>query len=240
MSEKKSKTIGKFFKNLIYESTEESTGESVDSSEELDNINVSNSGTNNYAPVDSAQNLNIPTSGDGVFDQKFNDSFQELIEQNNIPGIDYFEFRQAIAKMSAVAGLNEAASFQTAFTTLKFGDPALTKEKLLSSVDHYIHVLAEEEGEFNSELQSQTNSEVISKRQKAQALNDENQELVNQITAINEKIRKNQEEAIKLNSEASSAEANIGQTSKNFIKTLAHVTSTLETDKTKISTLITE
>jgi predicted nucleic acid-binding Zn-ribbon protein len=110
----------------------------------------------------------------------------------------------------------------------------------MSSVDHYSKVLSKEEGEFNAELKSQTNSEVISKREKVESLNVENQNLLQQITNINEQIRRNQEEAIKLNNEASHAEANISQTSKNFIKTLAHVQATLETDKTKINTLITE
>jgi len=236
MSEEKTKKKSNWFKNLLYESTDETT-----STEEVsEDINVSNSGGSIATPMASTSNLNVPTSGDGVFDQKFNDSFQELIAQNNIPGIDYFEFRQAIKQMSAVAGLSEAASFQTAFTTLKVGDPALSKDKLMSSVDHYTKVLSQEENEFNEELQSQTDAEVNSKRNKAESLNSENQDLLQQITNINEQIRRNQEEAIQLNNEASHAEANISQTSKNFIKTLAHVKATLETDKTKISTLITE
>ena len=198
--------------NLLYEK--------VEGTEEVEDISVSNSGSANAVPMASTVNLNIPTSGNGVFDQKFNDSFQALIEENNIPGIDYFELRQAIKNMSGIAGLNEAACFQTAFTTLKVGDPTLSKEKLMKSVDHYV--------------------KVISRRNKAESLNSENKDLVQQLTDINEKIRKNQEEAIKLNSEASTVEANIGQTSKNFITTLAHVKSTLETDKQKITTLITE
>lgn len=235
MSEEKTKKKSNWFKNLIFESDE-----TLSTEENIEGINVSNSGGNIGTPTASISNLNIPTSGDGVFDQKFDDLFQELIAQNNIPGIDYFEFRQAIKQMSGVAGLNEAASFQTAFTTLKVGDPTLSKEKLMNSVDYYSKVLSKEEGEFNAELKSQTNSEVISKREKVESLNVENQDLLKQITNINEQIRRNQEEAIRLNNEASHAEANISQTSKNFIKTLTHVQATLETDKTKISTLITE
>lgn len=218
--------------NLIFEKDE--------TSEVGADISVSNSESANIAPIASIVNLNIPTSGNGVFDQKFNDSFQALIEENNMPGIDYFELRQAIKNMSGIAGLNEAACFQTAFTTLKVGDPSLSKEKLMKSVDHYVKVLTNEEKEFNAELSSKTDVEVITRRSKVESLNDENNKLVQQITDINEKIRKNQEEAIKLNGEASTAEANIGQTSKNFIITLAHVKSTLETDKQKITTLITE
>jgi alpha-L-fucosidase len=233
MSEEKTKKKGSWFKNLLFEQVDE-TAETV---EEAVDITVSNTGGNFSTPT---ENLNVPTSGDGVFDNKFNESLQALMAENNIPGVDYFEFREAIKQMSAVAGLSEAASFQTAFTTLKVGDPSFTKEKLMSSIDHYDKVFSQEESEFNSELQTQTDSEVNSRRSRAESLNAENQDLVQQIQNLNEQIQRNQDEAIKLNSEASMAEANISQTSKNFIKTLTHVRAKLDTDKQKITELIKE
>ena len=237
MSEQKTeKKKGNWFSNLLYESDDsvENT-ESIEDS--LEEINVSNSAEVSVASVKS---LVIPISGDGVFDQRFNTSFQELIAANNIPGIDYFELNKAVESMAGVPGLSEAISFQTAFTTLKVGDPSLTKEKLMTSVDHYDNVLASEEVEFSTELAIQTESGVTSKRNQAEGLSSENNDLVQQIQNINEKIRKNQEDALKLNSEASSAEAQIGQTSKNFSTTLSYVRGKLGADKQKISDLIKE
>jgi len=235
--EKKTKKKGSWFSKVFYDSEESTeTNESIE--ETQDDISVSNSG--DVAPIIPTASMGIPATGDGVFDQRFNDSFQELIAANNIPGIDYFEFRQAVAQMSGVAGLNETSTLQIAYTNLKVGDPTLTKEKLMNSVDHYVGVLSEEESEFNEELASQTGSEVDSKRNRAIELNAENEDLVAQINEINAKIRENQAKAIELNNEASHAEANISQTSKNFIKTLTHVKSKLDTDKQKISDLIQE
>ena len=236
MSEEKTKKKSNWFKNLLYEQDDSSVESTEETSED---ISVSNSG-NNISQTSGLNTLNVPTSGDGVFDSKFNDSFQQLIAENNIPGVDYFEFREAIKQMAGIAGLSESASFQTTFTTLKVGDSTFSKEKLMTSIDHYDKVLSEEENEFNSELASQTEAEVTSKRSAAESMNVKNQELVQKIQNINEEIQRNQEEAIKLNSEASHAEANISQTSKNFIKTLAHVRATLNTDKQKISDLIKE
>jgi len=237
MSEQKTeKKKGNWFSNLLYESNDstENTESTEESSEE---INVSNSAE---APITPIESLAIPVSGDGVFDQRFNASFQELIAANNIPGIDYFELRQAVESMAGVPGLSEAISFQTAFTTLKVGDPSLTKEKLMSSVDHYDGILASEENEFSTELAIQTDAGVTSKRAQAESLNVENNELIKKIQEINDTIRANQDTALKLNSEASSAEAQIGQTSKNFATTLSYVRAKLETDKQKISDLIKE
>lgn len=239
--EPKKKKKGNFFTNLLFTSEESSDNVEKDAT---DNISVSNSGAQSISPTATvspvAQNFNLPITGDGVFDKKFSDSLQQLIAENNVPGIDFFEFSQALKGMSGVAGLSEATSFQTIFTTLKVGDPSLTKEKLVASIDHYLAVLKKEEQEFKAEMNASAEQEVLSRRNKAEKLNADNLDLIQQIQNINEKIARNQEESLKLNSEAASAEAVIGQTHKNFITTLAHVTSSLEADKMKVSQLIKE
>ncbi len=230
------KKKGNFFTNLLYgpeETVEETTEEAPLSTD----ISVSNSGNLTASPI---QNFNIPVTGDGVFDKNFNDSFQQLIAENNIQGIDYFEFAQSLKGMSGTAGLSEATSFQSVYNILKVGDPSLTKEKLLKAVDHYVGVLRAEEVEFKSEMQASTEKEVIARRQKVDSLNTENKDLVQQIQNLNEKIQKNNEDCVTLSAEAANAEAKIGQTHKNFITTLAHVVSNLETDKEKINQLIKE
>ncbi len=232
-NETKKKKKGNFFTNLLFTQDGETQEVQLD---ETDDISVSNNGSSESIPLDEA--IDIPLTGDGVFDQKFNDSLQQLIVENNIPGVDYFEFREALKGMKGIAGLNEATSFQTVYTTLKVGDPSLTKEKLLSSVDHYVNILGSEESDFNSEMESQTDKEVASRRNKAERLNTENQDLVQQIQNLNEQISRNNDEAVKLNSEAASAEAQIGQTAKNFVITISHIKSNLEEDKQKIEQLI--
>ncbi|MEK6829522.1 MAG: hypothetical protein AABY15_05340 [Nanoarchaeota archaeon] len=222
-----------FFSKLFFEEKSEETTKTAPE----DDIKVSNTAAQNGSAV--IESLNIPITGDGIFDKRFSDALQQAIAENNIQGIDYFEFSQALKSMSG-AGLNEAIGFQTIFTTLKVGDASFTKEKLLSSIDHYVGVLKKEEQEFKNELLAKTEQDVTSRRNRVASLNSENQELLMQIQSINEKIAKNQEEALALNSEASNSEAVIGQTNKNFITTLAHVVSGLETDKLKIGQLIKE
>lgn len=220
--------------NIFFEesSSDPSSTESVQSTESpAGGTSVSVS-----APVYS-ESVAIPT-GNGVFDQKFNDMFQKLIEENNIPGVDYFEFKQALINLVNVPGLSEAVALQMAYTTLKVGDPSLTKEKLTSSIDHYDKVLVEEEGNFNKALQNQTNKEVALKKEKAEKLNIENVELVKKIQELNEKIAENQKQSIQLNTESAQAEARISQTAKNFSTTLSSVRAKLAEDKQKITTTV--
>jgi len=191
-------------------------------------------------PVDQTpvtSTLNVVSTGDGVFDQKFAKGLQELISENNIPGIDYFEFREALKGMT---GVSENTSFPTTFNTLKVVDPTFTKEKLLSSVDFYDNLLSNEEKEFAEGMTSEIENEVTSRKNKAESLKEENAKMMQDIQNLNEKIAANQSEAIKLSQEASVAEANISQIEKNFAKTISQVKNNLSTDKEKISQLVIE
>jgi len=239
MSQEKTKKKKGFFSNLsnlMFESNESNS-----SSEEVvleNDIVVSNS---NPQPIVSVnQNFAVPLTGDGVFDKNFNDSLEQLIQDNNIEGVDYLEFKQALKGMAGVAGLNESAAYQSVFSVLKTGSPNLTKEHLVKAVDFYISILKGEENTFNSEMQENIEREVTSRRAEVDNLSLENKELVDKIQSINEKIAQNQQRAIQLNSEASDVEAKVNQASKNFVATLSHVISNLESDKNKIIQLIQE
>jgi len=223
--------------NLIF-TDEETTEESTETSED---ISVSNDGDGIVQDTGTPLPINIPTSGDGIFDQKFHDMLQGVIAENNIEGNDYFEFRQAVENMDSIAGLNESAKLLTAYATLKSSnDPEFNKEKLMSSIDHYIGVLRGEESEFNEAMQSELENKVNSKRTKAGQLVDDNKALAQQIQNLNEQIVQNNNESMKLNQEAQNEEARISQTNKNFSTTLDKVVSKLETDKQKIEDLIQE
>jgi len=229
------KKKGNFFTNLLF--TEEETTESTESTESTGPVSDEEMPTMASAPV---HNFNVQVTGDGAFDKTFSDSFHKLIADNNIQGIDYFEFAQALKGMSGIAGQSESVNFQSVFNILKVSDATLTKDKLISSVEHYVGILKSEEAAFKSEMDLSVKEEIVSRREKAESLADENKELIQKIQEINDKIQKNNEDILSLNSEAAGAEAKIGQTHKNFITTLAHVISGLETDKEKINQLIKE
>ena len=223
------------FEGSSSEETVENTSE-----ETTEEVNVSNSSgivTDTGVSAPAFEAMSIPVSGDGVFDQKFFDFFQGIIKDNNIPGIDYFEYREALKKMKA---LPENSAFQMAFDNFKIIDNSFSKEGILSSIDHYDGLLAKEEKDFEAEMSAETEREVNARRQKATDLQTSNVDILQQIQNLQEQISHNQEEAIKLNNEAALAEVKIGQTAKNFTKTLTYVRTALDTDKTKVGALVQE
>ena len=236
--EKKSNKTKKrgFFSKLFFEDEGGAENKEIDNSED---ISVSNSSEEPETEV-SFETLDVSPTGSGVFDQNFNDALNQLIKENNIDGIDYFEFKEAVKNTSNGNPAAEAAQFNTIFLTLKVGDPSLTKDKLISSADHYISILREEEETFKAEMENKIEEEVTSRQNRAKALEDENNDILVKIQELNDKIRQNQEESVKLNGEAAVANGNINQTHKNFTATLEQVVSKLESDKSNIQTLIKE
>lgn len=219
--------------DVFYESTE-TTSENTEDTHDEEEISVSNTGDIDPSLI---QALNIPTSGDGVFDKNFEKMLLDVIESNNLPGVDYYEFQKAIKQMNN-GGMNESTLFQTVFNSLRIADSNLTVETLMSSVDHYVAKMREEEAEFESEMQNSISAEVVAKREQAKALNEQNKEYLAQIQELNTKMSENSNKALELNNEADLANNKITQTQKNFIVTMASIISGLESDKTKISQLI--
>lgn len=227
------KKKGNWFTNLIFESPEESTPTEED-------IKVSNTSEEEDLPVLESvvsTTMSVPTSGDGVFDQKFNEFFQKLIEDSDLPGIDYLEFKKSLKTM---ATLPEATRYQMAFDTSKIHDPNLTKKVILDAVDHYVKVLKEEEGDFKVEMDANLEESVNTPRREAEAKRNENQNILQEIKNLNEKIARNQAESNELDQKAVMAEFNISQTGKNFNVTLGNVIANLDADKIKIGELVKE
>ena len=236
MSEVKKSKKGNWFSKVADVFTEEVTSSHDETSTE--EIVVSNSGNEIVdTGASSTNSINISASGDGVFDKKFHDFLQGLIKENNIPGIDYFEFREALKGMS---GLPNETKYQMAFDNFKIVDASLSKETILKSVDHYVGILESEEKDFTADMKAETAREVTDKQNKAKELVNDNKNILQEIVNLNEKIALNQEAARKLNDEAAHSQVNISQTGKNFIVTVGQVKAGLTSDKVMISELVKE
>ena len=73
------------------------------------------------ASVSTAQNVQSFSSTQtvrGVVDNKFVDTLTKIIEDNNLPGQDYFEFKQAIENMKSMTGMSDQQKFQTIYAVL--------------------------------------------------------------------------------------------------------------------------
>lgn len=164
----------------------------------------------------------------GVADEKFVQMLWDVITQNNIPGQDYFEFKQAIDAMAALP-IDEKSKFLTTFTI--FQSQGCKKDALLSSIDKYIKIIQKEQANFNAEFESQKNENVNSKRAQIEEAKRKLDELNKQIIETNNFI-------LSASQEVQQKEMELQMTSANFTKSTEKVLSTLESDKEKITNYI--
>lgn len=91
----------------------------------------------------------VATASGGTFSEQIFEALNALMEKNNQPGNDYFEFKKALSAMASL-NLSEDIMFKTTYATLSAGD--LTMDVLKSSLKHYIGVIEHEKEIFLGEI----------------------------------------------------------------------------------------
>ena len=129
-------------------------------------------------------NMPTATGSSTVTDlNDFRKHFQTILEQANVPGIDYYEFIQAKNNMPFPV---EEQKYKVAFQAQSAA--GLTKDILLKTGQHYIEIIENELKEFLAGFDETFKQQVESKQaiidQKKQQMLD----LSNQINALNQEI----------------------------------------------------
>jgi len=92
--------------------------------------------------VGNVQTPPISTQPTGQLNQALLDKLCERLDQENIPGPDYMELKQAVNDPNMTNIIpDEGMRFLAAFTSLKAGAPQLTKANVVNSIEHYISCL---------------------------------------------------------------------------------------------------
>jgi hypothetical protein len=120
----------------------------------------------------------------------------EILERINEPGVDFFEVWNAAAAMGAV----DAGSLKAAFTSLKYADKTLDKDKLIRTGESYAaelkRVIDKETAQKQAQKESIEQSQVAEKAN----LSTEVEKLQQDIEALKEKLSARQKELKEINS----------------------------------------
>jgi len=161
----------------------------------------------------------------GVADDKFVTILWQAISDNNIPGQDYFEFKQAIDQMANIP-IDEKTKFITTFAV--FSGQGCKKEALISSIDTYVNIIKKEQANFASEMESQLSEKVRGKQGQIEEAKKKVEELNKQIMEANNFI-------VTASQEAQQEELKIQMTNANFNQSAERVLTALTGDKNKIN-----
>ena len=167
-------------------------------------------------------------------DQKSVSYLSAAIENNNLKGFDYVEFRKSVTAMEGM--LDEETAIKSAFATAV--NMGLTKDKLLQSIDHYKNVLSKEKRQFDDALKGQMDQKVNSKREEKLKLKEHILGLKKKITDAENKIKAYQERIDNSDAEVSAAEEKINGTKKKFEQAYDQFIAEIDKDHASINQVL--
>jgi len=181
-----------------------------------------------FSPNPSSTTNTTITPTTGVPDDKFISMLEAVISDNNLPGLDYYEFKKAIDKMSNLP-MDEKTKFLSTYSI--YESQGATKEILLSSIDTYIGLINKEQESFDAEMAAQYKEKVENRKLEIEKNQKEIVELNNKIIELNNAnmtaSQESQQEDMKLK-----------MTDANFKQSINTVISTLKSDKEKLTNYI--
>ena len=150
----------------------------------------------------------------GKVTSKFTDILFNALEKNNLPGVDYLEYRQSLQSLEKMP-MEEKVRYQSAFAMAQA--MGATPQKLVDSAGHYIDVLKGEEAKFEQALAKQESSKIQSRKQQIDQLNAAIQQKAEQIKRLTQEMEKHHQQMEQLQKGIQEDTTKMETTKNNFI-----------------------
>lgn len=173
-------------------------------------------------------------NGEGV-DDKSMDFLIGALEKSNLKGFDYLEYKLSLGRLFKI-GMDKEVAFKSAFATAT--TVGLSKEKLVSSAQHYKEVLAREKQQFDVALKNQMERRVKSKKTEVEKLKVQIQTWKDQISKLQNQIAASQATIDSADQHIQNEMSKIESTKVNYEKTLENILGKIDDDLSNIQELI--
>ena len=146
-------------------------------------------------------------------DEKSVDTLTKALNNANLPGFDYLEFKQSLGALSGL-NMDEAMAIKSAFATA--ATMGLTKIKLIETAQHYKSVLAGERNKFQQALDNRVQARVEGKKLEIERLKKQVEEYKTKIKQLEDQIIKHQSTIDSADSDIQSEVEKIEGIHRNF------------------------
>ncbi|WP_353719597.1 hypothetical protein [Dyadobacter sp. 676] len=170
----------------------------------------------------------------GQIDKKFVEHFVNLLEKANLPGPDYFEYKQALQSMEGL-GLGEEKQFQAAWASFKAMGGAKETAVLRTSADQYLGILGRDRDAFLKDVEKAIKDRVGALQDEHQKLEEANAAYAQQILDLQKKIEENKNRLGQISGEISEQTAKINTNRDSFETTYLSFVEQIKADLAKIN-----
>ncbi len=169
--------------------------------------------------------------GEGKPSEKFVNRLLGAIEEANLEGFDYLEYKQSLQSIDDMK-MDEATMFKSSLAMAK--TMGGTPEKLISSANHYLKVLGAEEKKFQDALVNQQQRVVTGRQESISKLEASITTKEKQIEQLTAEIAKNKELLAQAKSSVDTDVAKIQATKVGFYAAYHIVVDQIKDDVAKM------
>ncbi|ACT92417.1 hypothetical protein [Dyadobacter fermentans] len=173
-------------------------------------------------------------AGTGQIDKKFVEHFVDLLAKANLPGPDYFEYKQALQSMEGL-GLGEEKQFQAAWASFKAMGGAKDTAVLKTSADQYLGILSKDRESFLKDVEKAIKVRVGALQDEHKKLEEANAAYAQQILDLQKKIDDNKNRLGQISGEVSEQTARINTNKDSFEVTYLSFVDQINGDLAKIN-----
>ncbi|MDQ3141584.1 MAG: hypothetical protein M3Q56_04980 [Bacteroidota bacterium] len=168
----------------------------------------------------------------GQSSEKFLEILSQVLEKNNQPGFDYFEFRKAVLSVGKLQAMDEATQYRTAFAAAQAMN--VQPNLLVESAKKYLAVLEMEEQNFNQSANQFLSSQVKSKETESNQLQEGIKQKEGQIEQLNKELVENRHRLNALQAELANAKSKVESNKANFHSSYLAVVDQIQQDVKKM------
>lgn len=173
-------------------------------------------------------------AGTASIDRKFVEHFVGLLEKANLPGPDYFEYKQALQSMDGL-GLGEEKQFQAAWASFKAMGGIKDTSILKTSADQYLNILDKDHSSFLKDVELAIKDRVGSLNDEMRNLEENNSSFSKQIADLQVKIDANKNRLGQISGEISEQTKKINANKESFEVTFNSFVEQIKSDLNKIN-----
>jgi chromosome segregation ATPase len=166
--------------------------------------------------------------------RKFVDHFVDLLEKANLPGPDYFEYKQALQNMEGL-GLGKEKQFQAAWASFKAMGSTQDTTVLTTSAEQYLGILEKDRAAFLKDVEKAISDRVGALQQEHKKLEEHNQVLAREMAAVQKKLEDNKNRLGQISGEITEQSARINANRERFEITYRSFVEQINTDLSQIN-----
>ncbi|TVT40352.1 hypothetical protein FNT36_12795 [Hymenobacter setariae] len=170
----------------------------------------------------------------GTVDAKFAEHFAGVLAKNNLPGPDYFEFRETLRSLASL-GLSEDQQYQAAWASFKALGGAPDVARLTSTANQYLAILGKDREAFGQSVEAAIAERVGGLQREQQQLQADSEALTRQLAEIQQKLAANATRLAAIGGEVAEQSGRLNQNRHNYEATYGHFTSQIRADLAKIA-----